>query len=593
MCGIIGQFQKNQPLERTVFEQKVQQLLHRGPDGQGIWMSPDEHFALGHTRLSFLDLSQKGSQPFTTSDQKVILTFNGEIYNFKALRAELKANYQFTTQSDTEVVLAAYLHWGADCVKYFEGMFAFCILDLNSNSVFLARDPFGIKPLYYALNEHLFVFGSELKALIPTPGLSVELDPTSVIDYLVYRYVPSPKTIWKGIHKLAPAQTATLDLSTFELEIDTYWDPIDKPHFEQNKFNFEVFSIEFEKSVQQHLEADVPVGGFLSGGYDSSALAKAAKTLNTEYATFTVGFSAWENSEALAAAKVASQLQQENHQVELDDSSLALLDKMPTVYDEPIADISIIPTFAVSSLAAQYRKAVLSGEGADELFIGYHWQKEWHLKQQLPFWKRLLRPVPDLLSFYTASMAMGEFNRSSLLQALTPAFAEALPQDLSWFYRSHLKTTKEPIKALQYLDQKCFMGELVLTKIDRASMANSLEVRVPFLKKQSFEQIHHSPTTSYTSPGISKFPIYEYLRSTFSKEHLQRPKQGFVGPDSYYMNKEFYQKAFENAYLVSDGIIQKKFIEAELKQDYSWRLWKLLVLEKWYAHWRQYRTKEM
>ena len=179
------------------------------------------------------------------------------------------------------------------------------------------------------------------------------------------------------------------------------------------------------------------------------------------------------------------------------------------------------------------------------------------------------------------------------LQALTPAFAEALPEDLSWFYRSQLKTTKEPIKALQYLDQKCFMGELVLTKIDRASMANSLEVRVPFLKKQSFEQIHSSPTLSYTKPGISKFPIYEYLRSTFSKDHLQRPKQGFVGPDSYYMNKEFYQKAFENAYLVSDGIIQKKFIEAELKQDYSWRLWKLLVLEKWYAHWRHYRTKEM
>jgi asparagine synthase (glutamine-hydrolysing) len=591
MCGIIGQLQKDQPISRSVFEQKVQQLIHRGPDGQGIWMSPNENFALGHTRLSFLDLSENGSQPFLSPDQQFILTFNGEIYNFQELRSELKTSYQFKTQSDTEVVLAAYLNWGKDCVKHFDGMFAFCILDMKNNTAFLARDAFGIKPLYYAVNDKLFVFASELKGLIPTPGLSVELDPTSLIDYLVYRYVPSPKTIWKGINKLAPAQLAILDLTTFDIKLETYWDPIDNLHFDKKYFDAEVYSTDFETSVKMHLQADVPIGGFLSGGYDSAALAKAAHKLNTAYTTFSVGFTGWENSESSAASKIAAQLQQENQQVELNNDSLALLDQMPYVYDEPIADISIIPTFAVSRLAAQSRKAVLSGEGADELFIGYHWQKEWHLKQQLPRWKKAFRPIPDLIAFYTNSMAMGEFNRSILIQALTPQYAKALPDDLSWFYRGHLKKTKEPIKALQYLDQKCFMGELVLTKIDRASMANSLEVRVPFLNKQTFEQIHCSPTSSYARAGISKFPIYEYLRGTFSNEHLKRPKQGFVGPDAYYMNKDFYKKAFEHAYLVSDGIIQKQFIEAELKENYNWRLWKLLVLEKWYAHWRQYCTK--
>lgn len=591
MCGIIGHFQQKLPIAVQEFQNKLKQLAHRGPDGQGIWLSSNNSYALGHTRLAFLDLTEKGKQPFVSADQKVVLTFNGEIYNFKALRQQLAPFYEFKSETDTEVVLAAYLVWGKNCVKQFEGMFAFCILDLEQQIAFLARDPFGIKPLYYTLAGQMFLFASELKGIIPTEGLQVKLNHSALIDYFVYRYVPSPNTIWDGIYKLAPAQLAILDLSTFQLQTETYWDPIANKHFKDHPFDHSTFEKEFQHDVQQHLLADVPIGGFLSGGYDSSALALAAHQAQHDYATFTVGFKEWAQSEEVAAGAVAKQLGQVHHKLELDASSLNLLDQMPVVYDEPIADISIIPTCAVSRLAAKHRKAVLSGEGADELFLGYHWQKEWlSIQQQQHRWFQFFKPKVDIVAFYSNAMSMGVFDRHVLTEALTEEWQRFIPQDLSWFYRSQLSRCKDPVRQIQYLDQKCFMGELVLTKIDRASMANSLEVRVPFLNKRTFEQIHSSDLDTYVQKGVSKFPIYAYLRKSFSKTHLNRQKQGFVGPDSYYMDKDFYQSALGQSYLVADGIIRKEFITKELAENYTWRLWKLVVLEKWYAHWRQFIT---
>lgn len=592
MCGIIGQFNRHQNIELGAFRQRLQQLAHRGPDGQGYWICTEGKRALGHTRLAFLDLSEQGHQPFVSADQQFILSFNGEIYNYLELRETLQAHYQFKTQTDTEVVLAAYLHWGKDCVRFFEGMFAFCILDMAQNTAFLARDAFGIKPLYYTLTDQFFLFASELKGIIPTEGLSLKIDRSALIDYLVYRYIPSPKTIWEGIFKLEPASTAVLDLTSFEIDIQKYWDPVTQTHYKEEPFEIATYHQEFQKDVAQHLAADVPIGGFLSGGYDSSALALAAKKLDKPYVTFTVGFKDWDQSEQAAAANLAEQLEFENVNVELDQSSLQMLEQMPLIYDEPIADISIIPTFAVSKLAAQQRKAVLSGEGADELFLGYHWQKEWLALQQKPLLKRILKPKTDLLAFYVKSMEMGRFEREILKQALTPEWQNDIPNDLFWFYRKQLKPTKDNIRAIQYLDQKCFMAELVLTKIDRASMANSLEVRVPFLSKRVFEQIHATALNRYVQKGISKLPIYAYLRQTVSKTQLDRPKQGFVGPDSYYMNKEFYIAALKDSFLVKDGIIRSAFIDNELSMQYNWRLWKLVVLEKWYAHWRQFITKQ-
>lgn len=247
MCGIIGQFNRHQGIDLVAFQQRLQQLTHRGPDGQGFWQSSDGKIALGHTRLAFLDLSEQGQQPFVTADQQFILTYNGEIYNYLELRQTLAPHYQFKTQTDTEVVLAAYLHWGKDCVRYFEGMFAFCILDLVQNIAFLARDAFGIKPLYYALTDQHFLFASELKGLIPTEGLPVKIDRGALIDYLVYRYVPSPKTIWEGIFKLEPASTAVLDLISFEIDIQKYWDPITQTHYQAQAFEIENYHQDFKK----------------------------------------------------------------------------------------------------------------------------------------------------------------------------------------------------------------------------------------------------------------------------------------------------------------------------------------------------------
>jgi asparagine synthase (glutamine-hydrolysing) len=408
------------------------------------------------------------------------------------------------------------------------------------------------------------------------------------MDFFVYRYVPSPKTIWLNVEKVEPAQYVVIDLKTFTKTKVYYWKLTDS----KEKVGKEVFSSdfrkEFQQSVQEHLRADVPVGSFLSGGYDSSAivLAAAQTDKHNDLKTFTVGFESWDQSEDQFAEQLCEQLAVSNKKVRLSDESLGLLERMPDVYDEPIADISIVPTYAVSQLARTDRKAVLSGEGADELFLGYHWQKEWVELNHFHL-KNIFRTKPNLKSFYAQSMSMGEFNRDELTSMFTDSFRGAVEDDVHWFYQKHMRSDLSPIKAIQYLDVKCFMGELVLTKIDRASMANSLEVRVPFLKHTFFETLFKHDPTDYFQKGVAKFPIHSFLKNQIPENLLQRKKQGFVGPDAYYMNHDYYRKELLHSTLIEDGIIRREYIEKQLEIPYNWRLWKIVVFEKWYARWRK------
>lgn len=587
MCGITGIISY-----KSISHQKIKVMLdtlaHRGPDGEGISMLQNDTIALGHKRLSFLDLSESGKQPMPNQDEKIWVTFNGEIYNFLELKFELDGHYNFQSNSDTEVVLAAYQYWGLDFVHQLKGMFAFALVDLNLQKSFLVRDRFGIKPLYYSLYERSLYFGSELKSILASGDFQKEINFSAFADFFVYRYIPSPKTIWKNIHKLPPAHIMEVDLNTLTFELKEYWKLGNNQLSDGIDESVAQTKILLEASVENHARADVPIGSFLSGGYDSSALVYIMKNQGLDPSTFSIGFGQWEKSEDQFAKIVADHLQVKNKSVLADENSLELMQKMPQVYDEPIADISIIPTFMVSELARKEVKAVLSGEGADELFVGYTWQHDFYDKMYPSSWlgklKNKFKPI-DTVKFYANAMAMGWFDEQELQKMLQPHLHPFIPEDVHWFYRKNFKADLSPLKAVQYMDVKCFMGELVLTKIDRASMANSLEVRVPFLDHQLVEYLFSLDESVVHDPMQTKRLLFENIKNGLPKSILERKKQGFVGPDQYYMQLDWYKKELKNSKLVELNIVRQAYIDELLNETYNWKLWKIIVMEFWVREW--------
>lgn len=585
MCGITGYIDLKNPIEASIIQLMTDTLAHRGPDGEGIYINEEQTVALGHRRLSFLDLSEAGKQPMLSIDEEVVISFNGEIYNFLELKDQL-SNYNFKSSTDTEVLIAAYQKWGMDMVNKLEGMFAFALYDRAINKIFLVRDNFGIKPLYYTIQNERLLFASELKAIIHSNVVQREIDFSSFADYFVYRYIPSPKTIWKNIYKLPPAHFAEINCLDLSIKLTEYWTI--KSDTLKQKDASEVVGEFLKQSVEKQSFADVSIGSFLSGGYDSSALVLWMKELKKNPQTFSIGFSSWEKSEDHYASIVAKHLNVPNQSIVADDESLNLVDKMYQVYDEPIADISIVPTYLVSNLACQKVKAVVSGEGADELFGGYTWQHDFYqINYPDSTFGKLKEKIfkTDTVDYYANAMAMGGFDRNELKKMLNPALHQYISNDVHWFYRKHYRKELSPIKSIQYLDMKCFMGELVLTKVDRASMANSLEVRVPFLNKELFQYVFSLDEQTYFIPDQTKYLLYQQLETELPTTILQRKKQGFVGPDSYYMNIEWYKKQFKNSKLVELNIINRDYIDNLLCETYNWKLWKLLIMEKWFAKW--------
>ncbi len=578
MCGIVGQIEFNQKIDLINFNEMRDSMFHRGPDGKGTWINSKNNIALGHRRLSFLDVSENGAQPMMDSNGNYYITFNGEIYNYLELKNELEGKgYSFTTQTDTEVILNGFIEWNVGILNKLKGMFAFAIWNEKEEKLFLARDRFGIKPLYYLFDENRFVFASEIKGIKKCNKIKTNVNFTSVAQYLTYRFVPSPNTIWKEIHKIPPAHYLQLNFKSKKKILINYWElksgnKIVKPREAIEKVNGIL-----QSSVKNHLRSDVPIGAFLSGGYDSSALVSMMVQQNYQPQTFSIGFNHWEQSEDQYAKIVAKHLNVENETIRLDSGQLNLLPKLMYHYDEPLADISIIPTYCVSELAAKKVKAVFSGEGADEIFVGYDWQKE--LANQNDISDKVL------IEKYGQAMSMGQFLSQDIIKLLHPDLQKEVPKKYFSFYESHVINNSSPLKKFQYLDVKSFMGELVLTKIDRASMAHSLEVRVPFLDHELVEYLFLLDTSVYFKKNITKYLLFENIKKQLPQEILQRKKQGFVGPDQYYMNYNWYVEQLVNGELIKEGILQENALTRMIARNEHWKLWKIIVLEFWWREW--------
>jgi asparagine synthase (glutamine-hydrolysing) len=591
MCGIGGVFLHHSSLDEQLLQRMSESLHHRGPDDHGLYLSADKKSGLIHRRLSFIDLTVAGRQPMSSADGLVHVVLNGEIYNFKQLRNELeKQGCLFSTQTDTEVLVHGYRVWGVNLPQKLSGMFAFAVLDEKLNKLLLFRDRFGIKPLYYAADSYGFAFASEIKGILATSIFQKFINPESISLFLANRYIPTPLTIWKNIFKVPAASYLSLSLHDFTYTIQNYYKPIISNRMMDKEEAADVFYNLLLNSLSNHLIADVPIGSFLSGGFDSSTLVCLMQQ-NLHYPThaFSIGFKGWNESEHRYAGIVAESAGATLHTEILDNIRLDDVKKLMWYYDEPIADISILPTFAVSRLASQHVKAVVSGEGADELLGGYWWHKphRFYYSSALNKWlSKIKKPnFCEIKKHYIHAMSMGLFSRQELLQCLNGEFLKYVPDDPFDHFDAFRNDELSVLKQLQLLDMHTFMNELILTKVDRASMAHSLEVRVPFLDHSLVDFIMSLSPDVYFDPSNQKPFLKNILKNRVPDDILKRPKQGFVGPDQFYMNYSLYRSTLLNGVLVNQGIVNKKYIQKCLDNNDHWRLWKLFVLENWWTVW--------
>ncbi|MCZ2393076.1 MAG: asparagine synthase (glutamine-hydrolyzing) [Chitinophagales bacterium] len=588
MCGISGII--SHQVEEEGLKKSISTLAHRGPDNQGIYITSNQKVGLAHSRLAFLDLSDTGRQPMTVLH--LTITFNGEIYNYRELQKDLESQgAQFSSSSDTEVILWAYLFWGAACLSKFKGMFAFAILDEKKNELFLARDRFGIKPLFYSFQNNNFYFGSEVKAILAFDSFKRKIQPSSVALFLANRFVSDNQTMWKDIYKLPAAHYMKINTQDLSYQVEEYWSIFKakiEVHKDEVQEHFEYLLID---SLKQHLRSDVPIGAFLSGGLDSSTtVLLMQKELQYDTKAFSIGFNGWNESEHQYAQMVADETGAELKTLLLEKIDFEVMPKLMVHYDDPIADISILPTYFVSQLASQDVKAVISGEGADEFLGGYSWQKPENFYTENHFFskwssKLFSNTQKEMKKHYIQAMSMGLYDNKELKKCLQNEFLAEIPKDVFGHLDKLIQPELSRLKQIQLLDMHRFMGELVLVKIDRASMANSLEVRVPFLDHELVEYLYQLPEDAYMKSGVQKPLLQNILRNRLPEKILNRPKQGFVGPDKFYKDFNLYKEALTHGRLIQDEVISSSYLQKLFFLKDHWRLWKLFVLEHWWRVW--------
>jgi asparagine synthase (glutamine-hydrolysing) len=556
MCGIAGILcAAGAPVARADIAAMVAALAHRGPDGCGI--RNQGSVAFGHRRLAVIDPSPAADQPMVGADDEVWLVFNGEIYDFQALRRELvRAGRSFRTRCDTEVILEAYLAWGDDFIDRLDGMFAIAIWDGRDRRLRLYRDRPGIKPLYWTFDGRVFAFASELKAIERlSTTFDLQIDPTAAWDFLTYRYVPCPKTLYRDVHKLPPAQRLVFDLDAGRVECnEPYWQLQVRPEAISVDDAAGEFRRLTEQAVDQQLVADVPVGFFLSGGLDSSTLVALAAERHQTLSTFSIGFDDPAHTETRFARLVAERFRTDHHEAILDASDTAeLFGRLRTWYGEPFGDSSAFPTYLVSQWARQSVTVALSGDGADELFGGYRWYR---LFERLrPLARGWGRPVAASLD--RSKQRLGRMNplrRACNLLSLVGADDLELYAKLmggmgraeKWRYRAVLDIDPDyddywhfrrwwrddlPLRTrLQYLDFHTFLPDDVLTKVDRASMTHGLEVRVPFLSLPLVDFAFGLPETVRYHRGRLKGLMRHAVADVLPAAIIGRSKRGFSAP---------------------------------------------------------------
>ena len=596
-------------------------MPHRGPDGQGVWTAPG--VGLGHLRLSIIDVA--GSpQPMASSDGRAMLVFNGEIYNFRELRAELKGHgAQFHTDGDSEVILAAWQHWGPACVSRLHGMFAFAIYDQTTRQLFLARDRLGVKPLFYApLSDGSLAFASELKGLLAHPLLRRDIDPLAVEDYLTWGYVPDHRSFVAGVHKLPAGHTLLLAHDKPLPQPQQYWDVsfADRRQGRTADLEAELLHL-LRQAVTSRMVADVPLGAFLSGGVDSSAVvALMAEASSSPVKTCSIGFDVGALDESSYAEQVARKFATDHRARQVSADDFEHVDELAAMFDEPFADGSALPTWRVCQLARETVTVALSGDGADEAFAGYRRHKFQHgedrarsfipqalrgpvlgglgsLYPKADWAPRPLRAKTTLLSLAGSS----EAGYARAVAILPPELRQSLYSPEFLRLRGDYRA-EQPFEALmrgaparsgldraQYADLKFWLPGDILTKVDRTSMAVSLEAREPLLDHRLIEFAASLPEGLRLKRGQGKWLLKKTMQRYLPEEILYRPKQGFVTPISQWLRGPLAGSARaigSSAALARtgwfDGNTLSAMAEAHIsgRSDHGRMLWQLLMLDK-------------
>ncbi len=622
MCGIVGilDLKGKREINRDLLAEMNETQFHRGPDEGGI--HTEQGLGLAHRRLSIIDLSN-GQQPMHSQDGQAILTFNGEIYNFPILRKELEAlGYVFQTHCDTEVILYAWQAWGEACVDRLRGMFAFAIWDRSNETLFLARDRLGIKPLFYTeLTTGHFIFGSELKSLVAHPEFTKELESTAVEEYFGFGYVPDPKTIYKNVYKLEPGHFLSVKRRQKTYSPKQYWDV----NFTVNKFEDgnqtqEELIERLQEAVKIRMVADVPLGAFLSGGVDSSAIvAMMAGVSNKSVNTCSISFGDPKFNESQFADKIAKQYQTTHRVEQVEHDDFTLIDKLSSLYDEPYADSSALPTYRVCELAKKQVTVVLSGDGGDENLAGYR-RHLWHTyEERMRSWlpNSIRQPVFGLMGriYPKADWAPQVFRAKSTFQSLArdsvagyfhsvsnssdelraKLFSHSFKNELQGYqavevFRRHYHQapTDNALSLVQYLDIKTYLPGDILTKVDRASMAHSLEVRVPLLDHHLVEWMAGLQPEMKLHGKEGKYIFKKSLEKYLPDDILYRPKMGFSIPLASWFRgplKERVRTSLLGTTMMDSGFFNGEFLTKMVDQhqsgirDYSAPIWSLLMFE--------------
>ncbi len=622
MCGIAGWFdvKGERPPDRGLVKAMSDAIAHRGPDGEGFYFAPGVGF--GHRRLAVIDLVT-GDQPMFSTDGSVCIIFNGEIYNFKALRNKLQLKgHRFVSQSDTEVIINAWKEWGRDCVTRLTGMFAFALWDQREKTLFLARDRLGEKPLYYSmLADQTLVFGSELKALLVHPLLKREIDPKAVEEFFALGYIAEPRTIYSAVQKL-PAGSTLLVRRGQEPDLRGYWDPKPAVISPGELASLEDSLVErLGAIVASQLVADVPVGAFLSGGVDSSGtMALMAKASSGPIAAFTIGFNDADHDETSYARKVAERYHAHHIVERMHGTESDFVERLPEIFDEPFGDSSALPAYVLMQLARKSVTVALSGDGGDELFAGYRryafHAREESIRRLVP--QAIRQPVLGFMAdlypqmdwaprFMRASHTLRELSLSSLMgyfwnvsvvddEQRSALFSARLREALNGYHASDVLNrhaqnapTDDPVTLAQYLDLKTWLPGDILVKVDRTAMACSLEVRVPMLDHTFVDWALGLPLACRQSNGHSKVLLKRAFERLVPREVLYRPKQGFSVPLAAWfrgpLGEHFRARLRSKSDFAAGDHLNRQSVEALISQhqsgryDHSRVLWLVWMFE--------------
>ncbi|MBF89721.1 MAG: asparagine synthetase B [Candidatus Marinimicrobia bacterium] len=622
MCGISGifSFSSEQSVDGELLKSMNRAQSHRGPDDEGYYLAPG--VALGHRRLSIIDLSG-GHQPIFNEDGSVAIVFNGEIYNHKAVKSELETlGHTFASHSDTETIVHAWEEWGVDCLVHLNGMFAFAVWDNNQKVLFVARDRAGEKPIYYShLDDGSVIFGSELKVLKQHPLLDKTLNERSIEDFLTFGYIPEPKSIYQSVHKLKAGHyfLLTQDESTKVVPIE-YWDlPWQAIEQSTDETLPEAVYQKLKSAVDLRMESEVPLGAFLSGGVDSSAVvAMMSQLQDNPVTTCAIGFDIPEFNESDFAQMVADHCKTDHHLDVVSVDDFELIDKLSSIYDEPFADNSALPTYMVCRSARKHVTVALSGDAGDELFVGYRRYRmhlnEHRVREKVPAFIRnsVIKPLAKIypkldwaprflrakttLESISMSPANAYLNSVSILRHSDrfSLYSESFKRRLDGYTSKSVfdeqlegKSFSCPVKMAQYIDFKTWMPSDILTKVDRASMANSLEVRVPMLDHNFIEWAFTLPLSDNLKGQNGKSCLKKAMEPHLPYDNLYRDKMGFSSPVANWLRgplKSKLRKALDNLIgsklkLFNETALNRLFNEHQSERhDHGTALWSLLML---------------